>query len=77
MNDEPTIAIPKSLYDELVRKAKAYDTSQSKHAQAGAVGGKNLVPTLPPRSVPLAPKKPYRRGWRSTARRRERTTSRG
>lgn len=42
--EEPTIAIPKSLYDELIRKAKAYDNMTAHLGAAGKKSSANLTP---------------------------------
>ena len=42
--EEPTIAIPKSLYDELIRKAKAYDNMTAHLGEAGKKSSAKLTP---------------------------------
>lgn len=42
--DEPTIAIPKSLYDELIRKAEAYDKIKNNNSKAGKASVAKLTP---------------------------------
>lgn len=44
MNEEPTIAIPKTLYDELVRKAEAYDKLTANLSKAGKTSSAKLTP---------------------------------
>ncbi len=44
MDNDPTIAIPKSLYDELIRKAEAYDKMNA----GASVGGKKAWAGLTP-----------------------------
>ena len=44
MVNEPTIAIPKSLYDELMRKAEAYDKIASNNSKAGKASVAKLTP---------------------------------
>lgn len=42
--NEPTIAIPKSLYDELIRKSEAYDKMTRNLSQAGKASASKLTP---------------------------------
>lgn len=42
--DEPTIAIPKSLYDELIRKAEAYDKIKNNNSKAGKASVAKFTP---------------------------------
>lgn len=44
MEKEPTIAIPKSLYDELMRKAEAYDKIKSNNSKAGKASVAKFTP---------------------------------